>query len=54
VVYVSAAADVSFVMVDGRIILQNGVFKTIDEEKIRTEATHRAKRLVNSGKGNEQ
>ncbi len=51
-VYASAAADVSLVMVDGRLLLEDGALKTLDEEKIRAEASHRAERLVNAGKDN--
>ncbi len=50
IVYASAAADVSLVMVDGKVLLENGVFTTLDEEKIRVEASRCAKRLVNAGK----
>ncbi len=49
-VYASAAADVDLVMVDGRILFQDGNFKTLDEERIRFEASRCAGRLTNDGK----
>ncbi len=49
-VYASAAADVNLVMVDGRLLLQDGILQTLDEEKIRAEAARCAERLVNAGK----
>lgn len=45
-VYASAAADVDLVMVDGRVLLERGALKTLDEEKIRYESARCAKRLV--------
>ncbi len=50
IVYASAAADVSLVMVDGRLLLEDGILKTLDEEKIRAESSRCADRLVNAGK----
>lgn len=47
-VYASAAADVDLVMVDGRLLLERGELKTLDEEKIRYESARCAKRLVNA------
>ena len=51
-VYASAAADVCLVMVDGKLLLENGELTTLDEEKIRAEASRKATRLVNAGKDN--
>jgi 5-methylthioadenosine/S-adenosylhomocysteine deaminase len=46
VAYSAAAADVSLVMVDGKILLENGSLTTLDEEKIMAEASQRAIRLT--------
>ena len=46
VAYSAAAADVSLVMVDGKILLENGSLTTLDEEKIMAEASQRATRLT--------
>lgn len=46
VVYAASAADVALVMVDGKILLEKGELKTIDEAKIRMEAARCAARLV--------
>lgn len=46
VAYSAAAADVSLVMVDGKILLENGSLTTLDEEKIMAEAAQRATRLT--------
>ncbi|MDW7739423.1 MAG: amidohydrolase [Bacillota bacterium] len=45
-VYSSAAADVDLVIVDGRILMENRTLKTLDEEKIRFEASRCARRLL--------
>ncbi|NLA58698.1 MAG: amidohydrolase family protein [Firmicutes bacterium] len=45
VVYAGERGDVSLVMVDGRIIYENGSLLTIDEEKVRYEVGKRAQRL---------
>jgi len=52
-VYAAAAADVNLVMVDGKILLEDGELKTLDEEKIRAEACRCADRLVLSKKEKE-
>ncbi|MDY6825839.1 MAG: amidohydrolase [Bacillota bacterium] len=44
-VYAAQSADVELVMVDGRILLEKGKLKTLDEEKIKTEAEKCAFRL---------
>lgn len=49
-VYAASAADVDLVMVDGRVILENGELKTLDEEKIKFEAARCAERLVKKTK----
>jgi 5-methylthioadenosine/S-adenosylhomocysteine deaminase len=46
VAYSAAAADVSLVMVDGNILLENGSLTTLDEEKIMAETAQRATRLT--------
>ncbi len=46
VVYAASAADVALVLVDGKILLEKGELKTIDEAKIRMEAARCAARLV--------
>jgi len=46
VVYASHPADVSHVMVNGRLLLRQGELLTLDEEKIRDEARRRALRMV--------
>lgn len=45
-VYAAAAADVELVIVNGRVLLEHGQLKTLDEEKIRAEAAKCAERLV--------
>ncbi|NMB34689.1 MAG: amidohydrolase [Firmicutes bacterium] len=45
-VYSAAAADVYLVMVDGRVLMENGHLLTLDEEKILFEAPPRAQRLT--------
>ena len=45
-VYSAAAADVYLVMVDGRVLMENGQLLTIDEERILYEAPPRAQRLT--------
>lgn len=45
-VYSSEAADVDTVIIDGRIILQGGLFTELDEEEIMAKATKRAKHLL--------
>lgn len=45
-VYSAAAADVSLVMVDGQILVDNGSLTTLDEERIIYEASRRAYRLT--------
>lgn len=49
-VYAAAAADVDLVMVDGRLLLEQGELKTLDEEKIMAEAGRCAGRLVKAKK----
>ena len=45
-VYAASSADVDLVLVNGRILLEKGELKTLDEEKIKAEATRCASRLV--------
>lgn len=45
-VYAANSADVHTVMVDGKILLDNGSLTTIDEEKVYFEAAQRGARLV--------
>jgi 5-methylthioadenosine/S-adenosylhomocysteine deaminase len=45
-VYAASAADVDLVMVDGRMLFEKGELKTIDEEKVRFEASRCASRLI--------
>lgn len=45
-VYSAAAADVNLVMVDGRVLMENGQLLTVDEERILYEAPPRAQRLT--------
>ncbi|NLY30615.1 MAG: amidohydrolase [Firmicutes bacterium] len=45
VVYAGERADVSMVMVDGRILYEDGSLLTIDEEKVSCEVEKRAQRL---------
>lgn len=45
-VYAAGAADVRLVMVDGEMLLENGEFLYLDEEKIKAEATRCAMRLT--------
>ena len=46
IVYAAAAADVEFVMVKGRILMEQRKLLTIDEEKVLQEANERAIRLT--------
>ncbi len=52
-VYAASAADVDMVMVDGKVLLERGELKTLDEEKIRFEASRCAERLVQAKKEKE-
>ena len=45
-VYAAAAADVRTVMVDGRVLLDDGRLTTIDEERLKYEVNTRGLRLV--------
>lgn len=45
-VYTACGADVSHVIVDGRLLLRNGELLTLDEERILAEAERRAFRMV--------
>jgi 5-methylthioadenosine/S-adenosylhomocysteine deaminase len=45
-VYAAGASDVQTVIVDGKILLQNGALTTLDEKEICAEAARRAERLV--------
>ena len=49
-VYASAAADVHLVIVDGKILLDSGEFTTLDEAKIRAEASGKSSRLIKARK----
>ncbi|MBM4236786.1 MAG: amidohydrolase [Firmicutes bacterium] len=53
IVYAASAADVDLVLVDGKIVLEKGELLTIDEAKIRAEATRCATRLVGAVKEKE-
>lgn len=46
IVYAASAADVELVLVDGKVLLEKGELKTIDEAKVRAEAARCAARLV--------
>jgi 5-methylthioadenosine/S-adenosylhomocysteine deaminase len=46
IVYAAHPADVSHVLVDGRLLLREGELLTLDEERIRYEAERRAFRMV--------
>ncbi len=46
IVYAASAADVELVLVDGKLVLEKGELKTIDEAKVRAEAARCAARLV--------
>jgi 5-methylthioadenosine/S-adenosylhomocysteine deaminase len=46
IVYAASASDVDLVLVDGRLLLEKGELKTIDEAKVRAEAARCAARLV--------
>lgn len=52
-VYAASAGDVDLVMVNGKILLEKGELKTLDEEKIRFEASRCAERLVQAKKEKE-
>ncbi len=45
IVYSASAGDVDTVLVDGKIVVENGTCLTLDEEKIYYEANRRARRL---------
>jgi 5-methylthioadenosine/S-adenosylhomocysteine deaminase len=45
-VYSAFSGDVEMVMVDGRVLLENGELKTVDEEKVLFQAGRAAARLV--------
>ena len=44
-VYAAQASDVCLTMVDGRILYENGEYKTLDREKICAEAKAAARKL---------
>jgi 5-methylthioadenosine/S-adenosylhomocysteine deaminase len=46
VIYSAQAADVDTVIVDGNIIMQNRIFTSIDEEKIKSEVDRLSKKLL--------
>jgi 5-methylthioadenosine/S-adenosylhomocysteine deaminase len=46
IVYAAHPSDVSHVMVDGELLMRDGVLVTLDEEQIRYEAERRAFRMV--------
>ena len=46
IVYAAHPSDVSHVIVDGRLLMREGVLLTLDEERIRYEAERRAFRMV--------
>jgi 5-methylthioadenosine/S-adenosylhomocysteine deaminase len=46
IVYAAHPSDVSHVMVDGELLMRDGVLVTLDEERIRYEAERRAFRMV--------
>lgn len=48
VVYSAQGSDVDTVIVDGNILMENRVLKTIDEEKVKYKAASISKRLTNS------
>jgi len=45
-VYAAKSSDISHVIVDGQVLLDNGVLTTLDEERILYEAERRAWNLV--------
>ncbi len=45
-VYAASSADVEFVMIDGNILMEKGELTTLDEEKIKAEASRCARRLT--------
>ncbi len=49
-VYAAQPGDISLVMVDGRVLVENGQAVTLDEEKILFQAQQRALHLVSGGK----
>ena len=46
IVYSASASDVETVIVDGKILVENGCCLTLDEEKIYAEVSRRAKKLT--------
>jgi 5-methylthioadenosine/S-adenosylhomocysteine deaminase len=48
IVYAAHPSDVSHVMVDGELLMRDGVLVTLDEEQIRYEAERRAFRMVDT------
>ena len=45
IVYSARAADIRHVIVDGRIVVRDGMMKTADVAEIRTNANKHARRL---------
>jgi cytosine/adenosine deaminase-related metal-dependent hydrolase len=45
-VYSAAGSDVDTVIIDGKVVMQNRIVKTLDEEQILDEATDRGARLL--------
>jgi 5-methylthioadenosine/S-adenosylhomocysteine deaminase len=52
-VYAAQPGDISLVMVDGRVLVENGQTTTLDEEKIIFQAQQRAVHLVSGAAGKE-
>ncbi len=51
-VYAASGEDVVLTMVDGRVLYQNGEYKTIDMEKVKYEVESRTKRIQREVAGN--
>lgn len=45
-VYATSGADVRMTMVDGRVLYMDGEFKTLDEQRVRTEFAHAVDELL--------
>lgn len=48
-VYAASGCDVRYSVIDGQMVLQEGIITSFDERAVLQEATHRAQRLMESG-----
>lgn len=52
IVYAASGADVLMTMVDGKVVYENGEYKTFDIERVKFEVQKRTERIIGEVKGN--